>query len=322
MTNAGGPMKIQEFSKEVFSRGKLLLSGEYFVLGGAMSLSLPTKKGQSLKVKTIKSVDKHIIWSCFDERGSSWFYGRWDVNSLECIESTDEGTQKTVSKILSILKSLGKFDVLGYHESMIFRSVMEFPTNWGIGSSSTLIVNIAKAFDLDAMELGRKVFDGSLSDIATTMTAKSLLYKNDIAGPGWKEGSVCDEIKSQLYFVHLNEKTSTKDAISLVSNKNIMKEDDIAEISKISKNMTKTTSIEDFELLMQRHEDIVSKSLKIEKIGDKLFSDFWGKTKSLGAWGGDFIMASSQSSLEETKAYFSKLGFNTTLSYDEMIHQS
>ena len=36
---------------EFYSNGKLLISGEYFVLDGAKCLALPCKKGQLLKIK-------------------------------------------------------------------------------------------------------------------------------------------------------------------------------------------------------------------------------------------------------------------------------
>jgi mevalonate kinase len=198
---------------------------------------------------------------------------------------------------------------------------MDFPLEWGIGSSSTMVVNLAKAFDLDAMEIGKDIFkEGSLYDVATAMASKPLLYKNDIAGPGWKESSIREELKSKIYFVHLNEKANTKDAIKLFYNNSKMENCDIEKISTISKKMTEVFELEDFEALMLEHENLVSKILNTNKIGDKLFSDFWGQTKSLGAWGGDFIMATSDKSSTETKDYFSNLGYNTVLSFDELIY--
>ncbi|GAL63796.1 hypothetical protein [Algibacter lectus] len=46
--------------KEYFSNGKLLISGEYVVLDGAISLAVPTKYGQSLTVENIN--EAKIIW--------------------------------------------------------------------------------------------------------------------------------------------------------------------------------------------------------------------------------------------------------------------
>ena len=54
-----------------------------------------------------------------------------------------------------------------------------------------------------------------------------------------------------------------------------------------------------------------------EKIKDKLFNDFNGEIKSLGAWGGDFILASSNES--ETETYFKNKGFNFIVEFDKLI---
>jgi hypothetical protein len=51
-------------------------------------------------------------------------------------------------------------------------------------------------------------------------------------------------------------------------------------------------------------------------VKEALFSDFNGEVKSLGAWGGDFVMVLSDS---DPTSYFSSKGFETVISYDEMI---
>jgi hypothetical protein len=44
-----------------------------------------------------------------------------------------------------------------------------------------------------------------------------------------------------------------------------------------------------------------------------------GAIKSLGAWGGDFILASGN---QKTPNYFHEKGFKTVISYSEMIFGS
>jgi hypothetical protein len=41
--------------------------------------------------------------------------------------------------------------------------------------------------------------------------------------------------------------------------------------------------------------------------------------KSLGAWGGDFILATSDRSAKETWAYFNQKGYSVCFQYDEII---
>jgi mevalonate kinase len=54
--------------KQTFSaHGKLMLTGEYVVLDGALSLALPTQKGQRLEVTSIPENEFH--WKSFDVEG-------------------------------------------------------------------------------------------------------------------------------------------------------------------------------------------------------------------------------------------------------------
>ena len=59
-------------TKRFYSNGKLLLTGEYAVLDGALSFALPTKYGQTL---TISEVDSpYLYWTSLDEKGEKWFH--------------------------------------------------------------------------------------------------------------------------------------------------------------------------------------------------------------------------------------------------------
>ena len=83
--------------------------------------------------------------------------------------------------------------------------------------------------------------------------------------------------------------------------------------------MAKATSLSAFEKLMEQHEQIVSKCLDRPKIKDEKFADYWGSIKSLGAWGGDFILATSNESPEKTKGYFNQKGLEVCFTFDELI---
>ena len=64
------------------------------------------------------------------------------------------------------------------------------------------------------------------------------------------------------------------------------------------------------------HEKIISNIIKLKPVKEKLFPDYFGEIKSLGAWGGDFVLVTGN---EETPNYFKNKGFETFLSYREMI---
>ena len=53
--------------QKFYSNGKLLLTGEYMVLDGAIALAIPTKFGQSLTVEKLE--EPKINWKSIDKNG-------------------------------------------------------------------------------------------------------------------------------------------------------------------------------------------------------------------------------------------------------------
>ena len=47
------------------------------------------------------------------------------------------------------------------------------------------------------------------------------------------------------------------------------------------------------------------------------FQDFKGEIKSLGAWGGDFILASGL----DSPSYFKSKGYKTIIKFDDMVYR-
>ena len=85
--------------QEYFANGKLLLSGEYVVLDGALAIGLPTKLGQRLKVEEIEHQNTQILWKAFLNDNSLWFEAELDEN-LEVIRSNDALLGNNISKVL------------------------------------------------------------------------------------------------------------------------------------------------------------------------------------------------------------------------------
>ena len=69
--------------------------------------------------------------------------------------------------------------------------------------------------------------------------------------------------------------------------------------------------------MIDKHEEIVSSLLNMNCVKSLYFSDFQGSIKSLGAWGGDFILATGEEMY--VKDYFSSKEYLTIISYEEMI---
>ncbi|MGB5555171.1 MAG: GHMP kinase, partial [Flavobacteriaceae bacterium] len=68
--------------------------------------------------------------------------------------------------------------------------------------------------------------------------------------------------------------------------------------------------------LLTSHENTISNALGMATVQEKLFNDYSGKVKSLGAWGGDFILATNENDPTE---YFKEKGYETIIPFSEMV---
>lgn len=85
--------------------------------------------------------------------------------------------------------------------------------------------------------------------------------------------------------------------------------------------MASCMDLKSFENCVYDHEQIIANALNLKKVKDIHFQDYWGAVKSLGAWGGDFALVTSNKSVKETKEYFRLRGFETVMGFDELISQ-
>ena len=118
-----------------------------------------------------------------------------------------------------------------------------------------------------------------------------------------------------MYFIYLDKKQSSKSEIEYFDKINISSEC-ISEVSRITEEMIKCSNVLDFQNLVNQHEKILAKVLNKKSIKEELFNDYDGAIKSLGAWGGDFILAVGN---DNTKNYFEDKGYQTIFSFKEML---
>ena len=295
-----------------YSNGKLLITGEYFILNGALSLAVPTVYGQYLE---INDNDSNIInWTSYNKNEEIWFKCELDKNSLKVKYSSSKEVSEIIKELISFIREK-ETNFLKLNGSTI-NTQLTFDKNWGLGSSSTLISNISKLSGVDPYELNNKFFNGSGYDIACAESNRSLLYRLYDGKREIKKIHFNPSFKDKLYFVYLNKKQNSLDEIIDFKEK-VNSKIGISEITEITKKIILCKDQSDFNILIREHENIISKLISKKKIKDKLFKDFNGEIKSLGAWGGDFILASSNKS--KTKEYFSNKGFNYVFEFDKLI---
>ncbi|TGD57343.1 GYDIA family GHMP kinase [Flavobacterium humi] len=301
--------------KTFYSNGKLLLTAEYVVLDGAKALALPTKYGQNMVIE--EGSDKTIQWKSFDADGSIWFESAIPFAAIIAKDKPDTGNaiQNTLTEILHQAYLLAPDFIIksdGYH----IQTTLTFPKFWGLGTSSTLINNIAQWLAIDAYTLLRNSFGGSGYDIACAQNDFPITYQLIDGKPIVHPADFKPAFTDKIYFVYLNKKQNSRTAIANYYNKQGDITKLIPKINQITETVLQATHPKEFALELQKHEIELSNFLEMQTAKEALFPDFDGVIKSLGAWGGDFILAISK---QDPVSYFKDRGYGTVIPYEEMI---
>ncbi len=292
-----------------------MLCGEYAVLQGATALALPTLKGQSLTVELLNSKGEPVIhWQSFDEKGECWYSAEIGLPHFNVIESTDPSVSIQLIRFLITAKALNPY-FLNEMGSYKIETKLEFAKDDGLGSSSTLTNNIAQWANVDPFKLHFNAFKGSGFDVAVAQFQQPLLYQVNHQSPTievfhWKKN-----FNDKLFFIHLNRKQNSRIEIEKFNSLPQFSLRQIEELTRVSKLLSHTTDYFEFCLLLEIAEEEVSSALAKPSPKQTLFHDFKGTIKSLGAWGGDYIMATG----ENTLAYFYNKGFTRIVPFNEMI---
>jgi len=304
-------------NQRYYSNGKFLISGEYLVLKGATALAVPLKFGQSLEVIPHTNNDFHLRWKAM-VKNEFWFEAVLDIESLEVIESSDLKKAKILSELLKqtsalnskVLKNIKGFDVI---------TNMDFDINWGLGSSSTLIANVAQWFGIDPYQLHFRVSLGSGYDIACANADGPIFYTLDGKNPLLEAADFNPDFSDKLYFVYLGRKQKSDKSIVDFASRLDSRNVEIERISEISREFTATQDLEEFEFFIDEAEQMMSEVLGLPTIKENTFNDFPGSVKSLGAWGGDFVMMTWKEDIEKLKKYLQMKNLDVVFTYDEIV---
>lgn len=302
---------------KLHKNGKLLLSGEYAVLDGAKALAIPTIYGQKFSFSQNKTAGS-LIWRALDHTNELWFEAEYSLIDLDIISTDKKVLALALQKVLQAAQTLNpKF--LRNSNGFRVESQLDFPRSWGLGSSSTLVAAVAQWSNTDAFKLSEMSFGGSGYDIAAANSEEPFTYKIGKNSLEVNPTPLNWPFKNSLYFIHRNQKQNSRESIAHYR-ANETSAHCIQEISAITQGMIDATSAEEFSALMTSHEQIIAKIIKINPVKETLFGDFPGAIKSLGGWGGDFIMAVDlELGPQNIHEYFSKKGFPTVIAFDKMI---
>jgi mevalonate kinase len=299
-----------------YSNGKLLITAEYAILDGVNALALPTKFGQSLSIEPIEK--SAIIWKSFDVEGKVWLDVIIGLNEIISPVKNEHYNNKEITQLISILKEAKKLNPKFLNSNSGYRvsTKLEFPRNWGLGSSSTLINNIASWAEIDAFKLLKNTFGGSGYDIASAQNNSPIIYSNAGSKTYIEKIKLNWNFTDNIFFVHLNKKQNSRDAINNYNSQKDNSSGLLNSINRLTSKFIDCKNLLQFEDLIIKHEQIISEIIQQKPVKELLFNDYKGSIKSLGAWGGDFILATGD---KDDWEYFRKKGFETILSFKEMI---
>ena len=299
--------------QKFYANGKLLLTGEYLVLDGALAVALPTKFGQFLTIE--ENTTQNLSWESQNSKSYPWFQHTY-THLHEKIENNPIAERLRVI-LLQAQKQNPKF-INKLVDKVTTK--LTFPQNWGLGTSSTLIHLIAQWAKCDPFELLFEAFGGSGYDIACAGADGPISYQLQAKHkPVFQRINFNPSFKNQLYFVYLDKKQDSKKGIARYRAKGKISDVKIQKISTLSTELINISRLNSFEKLINEHENIIAELIGFKKVKSIYFSDYWGSVKSLGAWGGDFVLVTSNRNEEETQKYFNEKGFNVFLKYEDLI---
>ena len=298
------------------ANGKLLLTGEYLVLKGALALAIPVRLGQTMLVRHCEEHgDMAIQWHAY-KPDVLWFSAVLNPDTLEIIESDD---QPKAEKLSQILKAVRELNPKAFGPGLRLETHLDFDPEWGLGSSSTLIANLAQWAGVNPYKLLKMTFGGSGYDIACATAQSPVFYQLEYDEPQVRPAAFDPSFADHLFFVYQGKKQRSFKEVKSFNERMLDYDcrDDVEAISEISLALPNITTIDDFLRFMDIHEDILAHCLDRNPVKSH-FPDFEGSLKSLGAWGGDFLLAATKWPFEQAKAYFHSKGLDTIFKYHEL----
>jgi mevalonate kinase len=306
-------------TRHYFSNGKLLLTGEYLVLNGALALSIPVNRGQSIHITQAEG-NQSLEWSA-SVLDKPWFTAVFQGKDFLIKETSDEKMAKALGEYLSIAH---RMNPRWLPEQSILRITtnLDFPREWGLGSSSTLISNLAYMADVDLFDYYFRISRGSGYDVASARSQHPILYRLKDGQPEISVIEFAPAFSDNVYFVYSGKKQSSDESVIDFMSRNKPCAEYCDQISSLTREMIASKSLSDFNRIIREHEKIMAEVLGVQPIKELIFWDFSGEIKSLGAWGGDFYLVTWEEDLEKLKNYFAGYGLQTIFRYDDFALNS
>jgi mevalonate kinase len=266
-----------------------------------------------MTVKKARGAD--LAWESKDHNGKVWFNTSISLYDFSAVKTTDKKVSEYLQKVLKNAVRLNS-EFLSQWNGFKIETQLEFPLNWGLGSSSTFFDLVAQWADVDPLELYLKSENGSGYDIICAAADQPIIYQSTEEEISYFEVDFNPSFKDKLYFVHLGEKKKSSEGIADYAKNVKDKKGLVKKQTEITDAVLANKSFDGFCKLMDEHENLVASHTSFPKVKDLHFKDFKGSVKSLGAWGGDFVLVASS---DDPTSYFTSKGYSTIVSYTDMV---
>jgi mevalonate kinase len=340
-------------SVKFHANGKLLITGEYLVLDHALALALPLCFGQTMHLEPIP--EPVIRWKSTGPAGT-WLEGDLDIENLEVINDPiqDSDSQAKLNYVCMLLKTArslspgflhsefripkSQFGVpnleFGVGSSELGGISVEihanYPLEWGLGSSSTLISLIAQWAGVDGFRLFREVSKGSGYDVVSATQTSAFYYRlKPVENSNLNEFpyevlpvAVGNAIRNYAYFGYLGNKQDSSTEVKNYLRQAKTNPEMVQKISDLTKLICQAENLDELIQYVNAHERILAEIIRKQTIGHERFNNLPFAVKSLGAWGGDFAMFVSGLGFEETKSILESRGVTPLFSYQNICYQA
>ncbi|TNE31283.1 MAG: hypothetical protein EP346_01355 [Bacteroidetes bacterium] len=296
--------------KQIHASGKLMLTGEYAVLDGALAWAVPTVLGQNLSA--IPSPGAGLKWQSTNSKGEAWFRGLWDSDG-KLLNQNDIEVAETLHRLLMKALDLNSNPFGGWS----VETQLEFPNAWGLGSSSSLVALLAHWLEVNPHELFYNTLTGSGYDVAVAYENAGVLFQLHESKPEYEITLHHPTFADQLYFAYSGKKQNSQREVKSYSQlAPEVRQTLVDPITELTKQMHSTENFHHFCRCMSQHEEILGTIMEGEVLQNTI-PNLSGTIKHLGAWGGDFFLLATEDSrdLERLKAH----GITTIFNWNELI---
>src|SRR5690606_11171271 len=224
-----------------------------------------------------------VHWVSMDHQGKKWFECKLNLIDFSVEKTSDEGKSRFIQNLIQSAARLNS-DFLSKWKKYKVTSALEFDPDWGLGSSSTLIANLAEWAELSPFELYFDTQKGSGYDVAAAVSDAPLLYQKHEDELSFETFDWDQKLIEKIVVFYQGNKQSSAAEVSDWKKNKRWNRGDVSHMHTISESLADCSDVEQAMKLFGEHVKMTEKILD-QRAFEGRYADFEGVMKPLGAWG-------------------------------------